>query len=65
VYSGVVKGRKGQKVGARAPGRINTLFAHLKLILSRNLNQTMLKNAYVFEKKKKNCKNLLSVGAPV
>jgi len=52
-------------VGARALGRkpwgrISTHFAVIqKRVLSRNLDQSMLKNAYFLEKV---CKNRLSVG---
>jgi len=55
---------QGEQVGARALGcrpwgRNSTLFAViLNLVLSGNLDQSMLKNAYFLE----NCKNRLSVG---
>jgi len=46
-------------VGARALGRNSTLFAViLNVCLSRNLDQSMLENAYFLE----NCKNRLSIG---
>jgi len=46
-------------VGAHAMGRNSTLVAIiLHAFLSRNLDQSMLKNAYFLEK---NCKNCLSV----
>jgi len=41
---------RGEQVGARALGRNSTLFAViLKAFLSRNLDQSMLKNAYFLE----------------
>jgi len=51
---------KGGQVGLRPWKRNSTLFAViLNEFLSRNLDQSMLKNAYFWGK---NCKNCLSVG---
>jgi len=46
---------QGGQVGEKALGHINTIFNHLKM---RNLDQTMPKNAYLLEKKLKNCRNV-------
>jgi len=46
------------QLGARAPGRINTLYSAFKnAFLSRNLTQNMPKNAY-FGKELLNCRSV-------
>jgi len=63
--SGVARGEGasgGTRPGAQALGvQQHTFYSHFKRVLSRNLDQSMLKNAYFLE----NCKNRLSVGGSV
>jgi len=60
------RSKEGASGGTRPGARLlvayqHTFCSHLKRVLSRNLNQSMLENAYLLEEKK-NCKNRLGVG---